>query len=139
VLYLCWEICLIAVWYFNVSVSNYLLIFLISYLFIIFALLVIGLVSSNVFKSVAQATPFIVLTFFSTVFLSNVFTPIERIPHIMYPVVYANPMYHMNQLLVCVWNGRLNDPSLLLSITYLIMIIVCCVLLIYRNEVKKDK
>jgi ABC-2 type transport system permease protein len=131
------EICFIAGLCFALPITHYFPVFFIGYSFVVAALLFSGLILSGLFKSVQKATPFTALTFFYVMFGSGIVMPIQRLPDLLHPVVYASPFYHMNQMLVYMWHGQLNDSSLWLSTGYVITIIIVCAFLVVGAKHEK--
>ncbi len=131
------EICLIARLAFGMGLTNHFLVFLLSYLAVISLLLLISISIHDLFKSTKQVLPFTIITFQYVLFGSGLMFPVDSAPDFLKIIVYANPFYHMNQILINVWKGQTGAISLS-SIIYLGVITIGCLLLVRYNSLKKE-
>src|SRR6185437_16976047 len=83
-------------------------------------LLVISSAIYSLFKSMNAALVFSIVIF-QVVMITGGFTmPIAMMPKFVQVMSDANPLYHMNNLFIAVWNGQLTfDSSTLISIAYI--------------------
>ena len=63
--------------------------------------------------------------------------PVENMPVVLQYLVYANPVYHMNQILVRVWFG--TPQQIINLIALAIWVAVCLVLIQFQKGFASDK
>ncbi|MCS8591440.1 ABC transporter permease [Enterococcus faecium] len=131
------EICLIAKLAFDMEMTKYFFSFLLGYLLIIFLLLLISISVHDLFKSTKQVLPFTIITFQYVLFGSGLMFPVSSAPEFLKVIIYINPFYHMNKILVSLWKGHLNNIPLS-SIVYLLVITIGCFSLVRYNSLKKE-
>ncbi|GKV54968.1 hypothetical protein NCCP2222_09150 [Sporosarcina sp. NCCP-2222] len=89
-------------------------------------LLVLSSAIFSFFKTVNGALVFSIVTFQIVMITGGFAMPIDRMPKFVQYMAEANPLYHMNQLFIAVWNGQFQlDRASIISIGF----IGSCVLL----------
>lgn len=101
-------------------------------------LLIIASAIYSFFKNMNSALVFSIVIFQVVMFTGGFAMPISIMPKFIQVIADFNPMYHMNNLFIAVWNGQLTlDNSVLLSISYiLVLVIVAFVILRIQNKRK---
>lgn len=103
------------------------------------AMLVISSAIYSLFTSTNGALVFSIV-FFQIGMITGGFTlPVDKMPEYVQIIAYINPLYHMNQLFIAVWNGQLHmDNSSLLSISIIIgSVIVAIIVIRIANNARK--
>lgn len=124
------------------DLSFELLNFIMSFAFFMLlnaALLIISSAIYSLFTSMNGALVFSILIFQVGMITGGFTMPIDRMPKIVQLIADFNPLYHMNQLFIAVWNGKLQmDSRSLLSIGFIIgCVIISLLILRYLNKVRK--
>ena len=99
-------------------------------------LLVISSAIYSLFKSMNAALVFSIVIF-QVVMITGGFTmPIALMPKFVQVMADANPLYHMNNLFIAVWNGQLVfDASTFISISYITgLLLVAFVIISITNK-----
>lgn len=131
------EICVIAWAAFDMALSEHFLFFLIGYLLVIGLVLLVSLSVHDLFKNTKQVLPFTIITFQYVMFGSGLMFPAEKAPDFLKALIYSNPFYHMNELLVQLWMGEFSSISMK-GILYLAAIALVCVGLVKWNATRKE-
>ena len=118
-----------------------LLSFLIAYGFFILlnaVLLTIASAIYSFFQNINSALVFSIVIFQVVIFTGGFAMPISMMPKFIQVIADFNPMYHMNNLFIAVWNGQLTfDNTVLLSIGYMVvLVIVALTILLVQNKRK---
>lgn len=118
-----------------------LLSFLIAYGFFILlnaVLLTIASAIYSFFQNMNSALVFSIVIFQIVIFTGGFAMPISMMPKFIQVIADFNPMYHMNNLFIAVWNGQLTfDNTVLLSIGYMVvLVIVALIILLVQNKRK---
>ncbi|MDW0115268.1 ABC transporter permease [Sporosarcina saromensis] len=116
------------------DLSFQLISFLVSYGFFILlnaSLLIISSAIYSFFKSINGALVFSIVLF-QVGMISGGFTmPIERMPSFVQVIADFNPLYHMNQLFIAVWNGQfVFESGTFMSIGYILSWVLVALLII---------
>lgn len=84
-------------------------------------LLLVASAIYSLFKSMNSALVFSIVLF-QIVMITGGFTmPIDRMPHFVQLIAEGNPLYHLNQYFIAVWNGQWQwEADSLLSICYIV-------------------
>ena len=83
-------------------------------------LLVISSAIYSLFKSMNAALVFSIVIFQVVMFTGGFTMPISMMPKFVQVIADVNPLYHMNNLFIAVWNGQLTfNNSTLISIGYI--------------------
>ncbi|MFJ7973137.1 ABC transporter permease [Psychrobacillus sp. NPDC096389] len=118
-----------------------LLSFLTAYGFFILlnaVLLTIASAIYSFFQNMNSALVFSIVIFQVVIFTGGFAMPISMMPKFIQVIADFNPMYHMNNLFIAVWNGQLTfDNTVLLSIGYMVvLVIVALIILLVQNKRK---
>ncbi|TQR18860.1 ABC transporter permease [Psychrobacillus soli] len=119
----------------------HLLSFLTSYGFFILlnaVLLTIASAIYSFFQNMNSALVFSIVIFQVVIFTGGFAMPISMMPKFIQIIADFNPMYHMNNLFIAVWNGQLTfDNNVLLAIGYIgALVIVALFILRIQNRQK---
>lgn len=101
-------------------------------------LLVISSAIYSLFKSMNAALVFSIVIF-QVVMITGGFTmPIALMPKFVQVIADVNPLYHMNNLFIAVWNGQLAfDTSTFISIGYIAgLVLIAFVIISFTNKRK---
>src|SRR5690606_26785608 len=97
---------------------------LLSFAFFIFlnaALLIISSAIYSLFKNMNSALVFSIVIFQVGMFTGGFTMPINMMPKFVQIIADVNPLYHMNQLFIAIWNGHFQfNQSTLISFTFII-------------------
>ncbi|WP_203248239.1 ABC transporter permease [Sporosarcina beigongshangi] len=99
-------------------------------------LLVISSAIYSLFKSMNAALVFSIVIF-QVVMITGGFTmPIAMMPKFVQVMADVNPLYHMNNLFIAVWNGQLVfDNSTFISISYIVgLVLVALIIISFTNK-----
>lgn len=116
--------------------------FMLSFIFFMLLNAVLLIISSaiySLFTSMNGALVFSIIIF-QVGMISGGFTmPIGRMPKFVQFIANINPLYHMNQLFIAVWNGKLQmDNRSLLSFVIIIGCVISSLLIIhFVNKVRR--
>lgn len=102
-------------------------------------MLVISSAIYSLFTSMNGALVFSIIIFQVGMITGGFAMPVDRMPEFVQIFAYFNPLYHMNQLFIAVWNGKLQmDNSSLLSIGIIIgCLVISFIVLHVVNKVRK--
>jgi len=131
------EICMIGIIAFGIGTTSNLLVFVLVYLVVITLLMLISISVHDLFKSTKQVLPFTIITFQYVLFGSGLMFPVATAPKFLKAVIYANPFYHMNQILIQIWKRNSADIKFS-SVLYLAVIAAGCLMLVWHNNLKKE-
>lgn len=103
------------------------------------ALLIISSAIYSLFTSMNGALVFSIVIFQIVMFTGGFTMPIDMMPKFVQVIAEFNPIYHMNQLFIAIWNGQFQwDSSTLLSIGFIIScVIVSLFILRFANKLRK--
>lgn len=103
------------------------------------ALLIISSAIYSLFTSVNGALVFSIVIFQIGMITGGFTMPIEQMPNFVQTIADFNPLYHMNQLFIAVWNGQFTlDNQSLLSIGYILGCVAIALLIIrFVNKARK--
>lgn len=94
-------------------------------------LLIISSAIYSLFKSMNAALVFSIVIFQVVMFTGGFTMPISMMPKFVQIIADLNPLYHMNNLFIAIWNGQLNfDKQTLLSISYIIGLVLVAFIVI---------
>ena len=101
-------------------------------------LLVIASAIYSFFKNMNSALVFSIVIFQVVIFTGGFAMPISMMPKFIQVIADFNPLYHMNNMFIAVWNGQLTfDNSVFLSIGYIgALVAVALVILRIQNKRK---
>ena len=100
------------------------------------ALLVIASAIYSFFNDMKSALVFSIVIFQVVMFTGGFAVPISMMPKFVQVIADLNPLYHMNNLFIAVWNGQLTfDNSTLISFGYIsFLVIVSFIILRFSNK-----
>lgn len=103
------------------------------------ALLIISSAIYSLFRSMNGALVFSIVIFQIVVFTGGFTMPINMMPKFVQVIAEFNPLYHMNQLFIAVWNGQFQlDNTNLLSIGFIIGCVIASLLILrFANKLRK--
>ena len=103
------------------------------------ALLIIASAIYSLFTSMNGALVFSIIIFQVGMITGGFSMPIDLMPKFVQIIADFNPLYHMNQLFIAVWNGKLQlDQGSLISIGVIIGCVIISLLVIRLvNQVRK--
>ena len=131
------EMLAIAVFVFNIPLGENMLLFFLSFIVIVMIMMLLSLTLHGFFKNSRQAMPFTIIGFQYVLFASGMIMPVENMAKFMQVLVYINPIYHMNQVLINVW--FMERPQLVNLLALLGWILVCIVLIRIQKGFAVDK
>ncbi|MFD1205501.1 MULTISPECIES: ABC transporter permease [Sporosarcina] len=89
------------------------------------ALLIISSAIYALFTSMNGALVFSIVIFQVVLFTGGFAMPIDMMPKFVQVIANLNPLYHMNQLFIAVWNGQLEwGTTTFVAIGYILILIV---------------
>ena len=131
------EMIAIAIFVFKIPMSSHMVLFFFAFLVTVIIMMLLSLTLHGFFKNSRQVMPFTIIGFQYVLFASGMIMPVENMPVVLRYLVYANPVYHMNQILVRVWYGA---PQKMMNIVALaIWVVICLVLIQFQKGFATDK
>jgi ABC-type polysaccharide/polyol phosphate export permease len=121
----------------GVDVPHHFVFFFLGYLGFIALLLLMCLCIYDLFTSMKMALPFSIFMMQYVFIFSGAIFPVQAGPEFLKFIVYPNPFYHMHQILLQLWDWKLDDVSLV-SVGYLVAIALVCIGLIGRNNLRRE-
>ena len=100
------EMVAIAALVFHIPLSSNMPMVFLAFLFIAAVMMLISLSLHGFFKNTRQQMPVAIIGFQYVLFASGMILPVEQMPAILRYLVYINPVYHMNLVLLRVWFGK---------------------------------
>ena len=100
------EMVAIAALIFRIPLSEHMPAVFFSFVIIAAVMMLISLSVHGFFKNSRQQMPVAIIGFQYVLFASGMILPVEKMPTILQYLVYINPVYHMNMVLLRVWFGR---------------------------------
>ena len=102
-------------------------------------LLIISSAIYSLFKSMNAALVFSIVIFQVVIFTGGFTMPISMMPKFVQVIADANPLYHMNNLFIAIWNGQLSlDNQTLLSIGYIIVLVLVALVVIRFSHKRRS-
>ncbi|WP_144511414.1 ABC transporter permease [Bacillus sp. FJAT-22090] len=118
-----------------------LFVFLTSYGFFIIlnaVLLIIASAIYSFFNNMNSALVFSIVIFQVAMFTGGFAMPISMMPRFIQIIADFNPLYHMNNLFIAVWNGQLIfDNKVLFSISYIFALVIVSVIILRKQNTRK--
>ncbi len=104
------------------------------------ALLVISSAIYSLFTSMNAALVFSIVIFQVVMFTGGFTMPISMMPKFVQVIADFNPLFHMNQLFIAVWNGQLEwNGATFISIGYILIVTtISLVILHFGNRLRKS-
>ena len=116
--------------------------FLSAYGFFIILNAVLLIMSSaiySLFKSMNAALVFSIVIFQVVLFTGGFAMPISMMPKFIQIIADINPLYHMNNLFIAIWNRQLIfDNQTLLSIGYIIGLVLITLIVIHFSNKRRS-
>lgn len=100
------EMTAIAALVFRIPLSEHMPAVFLAFVIIAAVMMLISLSLHGFFKNTRQQMPVAIIGFQYVLFASGMILPVEQMPKILQYLVYINPVYHMNLVLLRVWFGR---------------------------------
>ena len=100
------EMVVIAALVFHIPLSDHMALVFLAFLMIAAVMMLISLSLHGFFKNTRQQMPVAIIGFQYVLFASGMILPVEQMPKLLQYLVYVNPVYHMNLVLLRVWFGK---------------------------------
>jgi ABC-2 type transport system permease protein len=99
-------------------------------------LLTISWAIYSLFKSMNAALVFSIVIFQVVIFTGGFTMPISMMPKFVQVIAELNPLYHMNNLFIAIWNGQLTfNNSTLISIGYIAgLVMIALIITRFSNQ-----
>lgn len=131
------EMLAIAVFVFKIPLGENMFMFFMAFLVVVMIMMLLSLTLHGFFKNSRQVMPFTIIGFQYVLFASGMVMPVENMPKIMQYLVYINPVYHMNQVLIRVWYQA--EQEMINIVALLIWVFICLVLIRFQKGFATDK
>lgn len=131
------EMIAIAVLVFKIPLGENMVMFFLAFLAVVVIMMLLSLTLHGFFKNSRQVMPFTILGFQYVLFASGMVMPVENMPTVMQYVVYVNPVYHMNKVLIRVWYKAQQDMVNILVLAA--WVVVCLILIQFQKGFATDK
>lgn len=114
---------------------------LLSYGFFILLNAVMLILASAIysfFQRMNSALVFSIVIFQVVIFTGGLAMPIQLMPNFIQVIADFNPLYHMNNLFIAIWNGQFSlDSQTLLSIGYLAVLVLLAMICLHIQNKRK--
>ncbi len=131
------EMCAIAVIGFQIELSEHMLAVFFAFMIVVGIMLLLSMTLHGFFKNSRQVMPFTIIGFQYVLFASGMLMPIKNMALGFRILVYINPVYHMNNVLLSVWfHEALNIVNVLALAAW---VLVCAVLIRLQKGHSFDK
>jgi len=101
-------------------------------------LLVIASAIYSFFNEMKSALVFSIVIFQVVIFTGGFALPINRMPKFIQVIAEFNPLYHMNNLFIAVWNEQLTfDNSTLISFGYIACLVIVAFLVLRSSNKRR--
>ncbi|MBP1756502.1 MAG: transporter permease [Firmicutes bacterium] len=131
------EMIFLATIIFHIPLSNNMILYFISFCVMVGIMMMLSLAIHGFFKNSRQVTPFTIIIFQYVLFASGMLMPVEKMPLALRILVYFNPVYHMNRILMKVWYGKWFDLKNVAALAAVLAI--CCIIFKIQKQFKTDK
>ena len=131
------EMIFLAAVVFSIPLSNNMIIYFLSFCIMVGVMMLISLAIHGFFKNSRQVTPFTIIIFQYVLFASGMLIPVSKMVLPLRILVYFNPVYHMNQILMRVWYGKWPDIVNIAALA--VVIIICGMIFKIQKQFKTDK
>lgn len=131
------EMIAIAVFVFNIPLGENMFLFFLSFIAVVMIMMLLSLTLHGFFKNSRQAMPFTIIGFQYVLFASGMIIPVKNMGKLMQVLVYINPVYHMNQVLINVW--FMQQPKFVNILALVGWVLVCIVLIRIQKSFATDK
>ena len=127
----------IAVFVFKIPLSDHMVVYFFTYIVIVMIMMLISLSLHGFFNNARQVMPFTIIGFQYVLFASGMIMPVENMPVVLRYLVYVNPVYHMNLILIRVWFGM--EQKMVNIAALAACVIICFVLLRVQKGFSTDR
>lgn len=131
------EMISIAVFVFGIPLGENMFLFFLSFIVVVMIMMLLSLTLHGFFKSSRQAMPVTIIGFQYVLFASGMIIPVENMGKLLQVLVYINPVYHMNQVLINVW--FMLQPKFVNILALVGWVLVCIVLIRIQKSFATDK
>lgn len=131
------EMIAIAAFIFHIPLTDNIVVFFLVFLVIVVIMMLLSLALHGFFKNSRQVMPFTILGFQYVLFASGMIIPVEQMPGALKYIVYINPVYHMNQILVRIWYHL--SPDIVNVLALAAWTAVCLILIRLQKGFATDK
>ena len=99
-------------------------------------LLIISSAIYSLFKSMNAALVFSIVIFQVVMFTGGFTMPISMMPKFVQVIADLNPLYHMNNIFIAIWNQQLTfNNSTFISISYIVgLVIIALIIIRFSNK-----
>ncbi len=127
----------IAVFLFHIPLSDNMVMFFVGFVIMVMIMMLLSLALHGFFHNARQVMPFTIIGFQYVLFASGMIMPVENMPSLVQYLVYINPVYHMNRVLIFIWYGQ---PQKLINILALaVWVVICLILIRLQKGFSSDK
>ena len=123
--------------FFHIPLTDNIVVFFLVFLVIVVIMMLLSLALHGFFKNSRQVMPFTILGFQYVLFASGMIIPVEQMPGALKYIVYINPVYHMNQILVRIWYHL--SPDIVNVLALAAWTAVCLILIRLQKGFATDK
>lgn len=90
------------------------------------------------FQRMNSALVFSIVIFQVVIFTGGLAMPIRLMPNFIQIIADFNPLYHMNNLFIAVWNGQFSlNSEALLSVGYLVVLVMVALICLHIQNKRK--
>lgn len=101
-------------------------------------LLILASAIYSFFQRMNSALVFSIVIFQVVIFTGGLAMPIRLMPNFIQVVADFNPLYHMNNLFIAIWNGQFSlDSQTLLSSGYLALLVMVALICLHIQNKRK--
>ncbi|WP_430489122.1 ABC transporter permease [Rossellomorea marisflavi] len=129
------QILAIGVFVFKTSITDHMIVFLLTFVIVIGITLLFSLSTHNLFKNSRQVLPYTIIMFQYVLFGSGLMFPTDQLPGYLKFFVDINPFYHMKEILLGVWHWSGVE---MVNVLYLVFIVFLCLGLIFVKSRSKE-
>ena len=129
------EILYIGKFIYKTPINGNVLLLIVTFLILSSILLLVSLTFHGFFKNSRQVFPFTIFSFQYVLFATGLIIPIGNLPVLFQWLVYINPIYYMNEVLLAVWKN--NSIGVVNVTALLITVVVCVYLLLVQRKMER--
>ncbi|MBR3098361.1 MAG: ABC transporter permease [Clostridia bacterium] len=131
------EMIAIAALVFGIPLSEHMALFFLAFLGTVVIMMLLSLTLHGFFKNSRQVMPFTIIGFQYVLLASGMIMPVENMPAAVRYLIYINPVYHMNQILIRVWYGAAPEAAHLMALAA--WVAVCLALIRFQKGFASDR
>lgn len=131
------EMVLISKFVFHIPLTDNMFLFFLAFILVVMIMMLLSLSLHGFFKNSRQIMPFTIIGFQYVLFASGMIMPVEKMPLFMQYLVYINPVYHMNQVLIRVWFREQQKIENILALVA--WVVLCMVFVRIQKGLSTDK